>query len=75
MQVVGVQFLYVQFKHCYCANVLARIVTEQKANFISFDCPPVDIRNILEFDLSGVYSNRLCPELNVTLLTFNEIVF
>ena len=49
--------------------------TEQKANFISFDCPPVDIRNILEFDLSGVYSNRLCPELNVTLLTFNEIVF
>ena len=72
MHVVGVQFLYVQFKHGYrqannCTNVLARIGTKQKANFISFDCPAVDIRNILEFDLSGMHSGRLCPEPNVAL--------
>ena len=47
--------------------MLARIVTEQKANFISYDCPAVDIRNILEFDLSGMHSGRLCPEPNVAV--------
>lgn len=66
------RFCHVKFKHCSrqanrCADILARMGVEQEPSFISFDCPPVDIRNCLDFDLSGMYSNRLCLELNVAL--------
>ena len=62
----------VQIKHIYrqanrCADALARMGAEQDISFLSLSCPPVDIRNSLDFDLSGLYSIRHGPELNLVL--------
>ena len=60
-------FQQIQFKHCYrqanwCADLLARMGAVQGNDFISFVSPPVDICNVFEEDLNGVYFNRMCPE-------------
>ena len=62
----------VQIKHIYrkayrCANALARMGVEQDISFLSLSCSPLDIRNSLDFDLSGLYSIKHCPELNLVL--------
>ena len=59
------QFQQVQLRHCFrqancCADVLARMSTDQDAEFISFSCPPVDIRSMLDEDAIGLYVNRVC---------------
>ena len=41
-------------------DVLARMSTDQEFEFISFDCPHVDSRNILDEDFAGLYVNRVC---------------
>ena len=66
------KFDQVQVNHIYrqdncCANALARMGAEQDISFLSLSCPPVDIRNSLDFDLSGLYSIRHGPELNLVL--------
>lgn len=59
-------------RHCYremnrCADALARKGGCQAVDFIILDSPPVDIIRFLDFDLSGLYLSRLCPE---TLVSF-----
>ena len=60
-------FQQIQFKHCYCqanrcANLLAKKGAIQESDFISFVSSPVDIYNVFEEDLNGVYFNRMCTE-------------
>ena len=60
-------FQQIQFKHCYCqanrcANLLAKKGAIQESDFISFVSPPVDIYNVFEKYLNGVYFNRMCTE-------------
>ena len=62
----------VQIKHIFrksnhCANALARMGVEYDISFLSLSCSPLDIRNSLDFDLSGLYSIRHCLELNLVL--------
>ena len=40
--------------------MLARMRIDQDAEFISFNCPPVDIRIILDENAIGLYVNRVC---------------
>ena len=60
-------FQQVQFKYCYrqanrCADLLARMGAVQERDFMSFVSPPVDICNVFEDDLNGVYFNRMCTD-------------
>ena len=62
----------VQFKHCYreanrCVDGLARVGGQQDSDLIVYVCPPVEIQSFIDFDLSGLYSNRHCPETIVNL--------
>ena len=57
----------IRVKHCYhqanqCADSLARMSISQDLEFSSFDSLPMDMINIFENDLNGMYSNRICPE-------------
>ena len=59
------RFQQVQLRHCFhqanrCADLLARMSFEQATDFISYNCPPVDIRSLLEEDVVGLYVNRVC---------------
>ena len=61
------RFQRIQFKYCYrqanqCANLLARMGAVQERDSMSFVSPPVDICNVFEDDLNGVYFNRMCTE-------------
>ena len=51
--------------HCFhqanrCADILARMSIEQDVDFISYNCPPVDIRSCLDEDVVGLFVNRGC---------------
>ena len=51
--------------HCFrqanrCADILARMSIEQDVDFISYNCPPVDIRSFLDKDAVGLFVNRGC---------------
>jgi len=64
---LAVRFHQIQFTHCYrqvnqCADLLARMGAVQELDFISFVSPPVDICNVFEDDLDGVYYNRMCAD-------------
>ncbi|XP_050241298.1 uncharacterized protein LOC126690217 [Quercus robur] len=64
---LAARFQQIQFKHCYrqanrCADLLARMGAVQESDFISFVSPLVDICNVFEEDLNGVYFNRMCTE-------------
>lgn len=57
----------VRFKHCYreanrCADGLARMGGQQSVDFIVYDCPPVEIQSIIDFDVSGMFLSRRCIE-------------
>ena len=59
------RFQQVQLRHCFhqanrCADLLARMSLEQATDFISYNCPPVDIRSLLEEDVVGLHVNRVC---------------
>ncbi|KAL0011836.1 hypothetical protein SO802_006944 [Lithocarpus litseifolius] len=45
-----------------CANSLARMSICQDFEFSSLDSLPVDITNVFEDDLNGMYSIRICPK-------------
>ena len=56
----------IRIKHCFrevnrCAKSLARMSFTQDAEFSSFVSPPVDIIDVYEDDLNGMYFNRMCP--------------
>ncbi|KAK7859307.1 hypothetical protein CFP56_006889 [Quercus suber] len=60
------QIPQIRFKHCFreanrCADALARMGGLQEAEFTVFESPTVDISSLLDFDLNGLYLNRLCP--------------
>ena len=40
--------------------MLARVSIEQDVDFISYNCPPVDIRSFLDEDAVGLFVNRGC---------------
>ena len=59
------RFRQIQVRHCYrqanrCADMLARMGNDQEHDFISFDCPHVDIRNIVDEDSARLYVNKAC---------------
>ena len=76
-------FQQIQFKHCFrqanrCADSLARLSLSQEAEFSSFDSPPVDMENVFEDNLDGMYFDRICLELIVVcrfLVFVNESSF
>ena len=49
-----------------CADSLASMSFSQKADFSSFASLLVDVVNVFEDDLNGMYSNKMCPKLIVT---------
>ena len=62
------RFQNVCIKHCFrqanqCANGLARMSFSLIADFLIYDSPLVDILDVFEGDLNGMYFNRICPEL------------
>ena len=57
----------IRFDHCYreanrSADMLARIGAQQSSSFILYDSPPKGLQSLLDFDRSGLYLNRCCPE-------------
>ncbi|XP_050289932.1 uncharacterized protein LOC126728105 [Quercus robur] len=51
--------------HCFqqanrCANSLARLSYCLDADFSTFDSPLVDLLDVFEDDLNGVFCNRIC---------------
>ena len=40
--------------------MLARMSIEQDGDFISYNCPPVDIRSFLDEDVVSLFVNRGC---------------
>lgn len=54
------------FRHCYreanrCADALARMGGSQASDFVLLTGLPMDLVHLLDFDLHGLYLNRLCP--------------
>ena len=61
------KFQRVHFKHCFrqanqCADSLAKKSLRMSADFLSYDSSPVDILDVFEGDLNGMYSVRICPD-------------
>ena len=61
------RILQVCIKHCFrqanrCADSLARMSYCLDANFSTFDSPPVDLIDVVEDDLNGMFFNRVCTE-------------
>ena len=57
-------------KHCFhqanrCADSLARMNFSLDSAFYSFHSPLVDLLDVFEDDLNGVYVSRLCLEPDV----------
>ena len=62
----------VRVKHCFrqvnrCADSLARMSFSLDSVFSSFHSLPMDLLDVFEDDLNGVYVNRLCPDPVVPL--------
>ena len=61
------RFHQVYIKHCFrqtnqCANGLAKMSLRMNADFLIYDNLPVDILDVFEGDLNGIYFNRICLE-------------
>lgn len=57
--------------HCFrqanrCADSLTRLSYCLDANFSTFDSPPVDLLDVFEDDLNGVFCNRICSDCIVS---------
>ena len=53
--------------HCFrqanrCDDGLARMSFRMNDDFKLYDSPPVDILDVFERDLNGMYFNRICLE-------------
>ena len=61
------KFHQVCFNHCFhkanqCADGLAKKSFRMSTDFLIFDSPPMDILDVFEGDLNGLYSVRICPD-------------
>ena len=61
------RFQQVRIMHCFrqtnrCADGLARMSFRMLDDFKVYDSPPVDVFDVFEGDLIGMYLNRICPE-------------
>ena len=59
------RFHQVRFNHCFhkanqCADGLAKKSFRMSTDFLIFDSPPMDILDVFEGDLNGLYSIRIC---------------
>ena len=57
----------IRVKHCFCqanrcVDSLARMSFSLDGDFSSFHSPPMDLIDVFEGDLNGMYLNRICPE-------------
>ena len=62
------RFHQVCIKHCFrqanqCADGLARMSYRMSIDFLFYDSSPVDILDVFEGDLNGMYFNNICLEL------------
>ena len=73
------QIAHVRIAHCFreanlCADFLACVGTKQDRNFVLYNDPPVDLRELLSSDKEGLYHNRsICDHflpLNSWLMQF-----
>ena len=63
------KFYQICIKHCFqqanqCADGLAKKSLRMVADLLIYDSPPMDILDILERDLNGMYFFRICPYLS-----------
>ena len=61
------RFQQVQIMHCFrqanqCADDLARMSFRMHDDFKLYDSPPVDVLDVFEGDLIGMYLNKICPD-------------
>ena len=61
------RFQQIRIKHCFreanrCADSLIRMSFIQDADFSSFVSPPMDMIDVYEDDLNGMYFNWICLE-------------
>ena len=61
------RFHQVHIKHRFrqanqCADGLGRKSFRMSSDFLMFDSLPMDILDVFEGDLNGMYFNRICPE-------------
>ena len=64
------QIHQIQVKHCYreanrCAGMLAKLGLDQNLCLVHFDCPPKNIRTILDEDCNGMFFDRTYADLDV----------
>ena len=64
-RILIIKFHQIPIKHCFwqanqCADGLARKSFRMIADFLIYDSPPVDILDVFEGDLNGMYSYRIC---------------
>ena len=57
----------IRIKHCFCqanccADSLAKMNFNQVVDFSTFDSPPMDMIDVFEDNLNGMYFNRICLE-------------
>ena len=62
----------IRIKHCFCqanrcADSLPRMSFSLDVDFSFFDSSHVDLVDVFEDDLNGVYFNRICPKPDVLL--------
>ena len=58
---------WTRFSHCFreankCAYHLAKTGTRHQVGITMYDSPPADLEHLFDFDASGLYLNRRCPE-------------
>lgn len=65
-------FQRVRIMHCFrqanwCADELARMSFRMNVDFKTYDSPPMDVLDVFEGDLNGMYFNKICHEPCVSL--------
>lgn len=74
------QFHQVRIKHCFrqanqCTDGLVGMSFRINADFLFYDSLPVNVLDVFEEVLNGMYFNRICPEPCLVTQFFNDIVF
>ena len=59
-------FQQVPIRHCYCqanrcADVMARMGSDQLVDYVVFQSPPEDVLEAFEADCNGLFFDRRCP--------------
>lgn len=72
-------FQQVQIRHCYrqancCADVMARMGSDQPVDYIVFRSPHEGVLEAFEVNCNGLFFDRRCTEF-VASFQFNELSF